>query len=54
MDLSDYKNCIKLFNKYKDIDLLVNNAGFGLYGEFVNTNLDACKHTLLKGFLVEP
>lgn len=40
MDLSDYKNCIKLFNKYKDIDLLVNNAGFGLYGEFVNTNLD--------------
>ena len=40
MDLSDYKNCIKLFNKYKDIDLLVNNAGFGLCGEFVNTNLD--------------
>ena len=40
MDLSDYKNCIKLFNKYKDIDLLVNNAGFGLCGEFINTNLD--------------
>lgn len=40
MDLSDYKNCIKLFNKYKDIDLLVNNAGFGLCGEFISTNLD--------------
>lgn len=39
-DLSDYKNCIKLFNKYKDIDLLVNNAGFGLCGEFINTDLD--------------
>lgn len=39
-DLSNEENCIKLFNKYKKIDLLINNAGFGLFGEFSKTNLD--------------
>lgn len=39
-DLSNEENCIKLFNKHKKIDLLINNAGFGLFGEFSKTNLD--------------
>lgn len=39
-DLSDIKNCKKLFNKYKDVDLLINNAGFGVFGEFRKTDLD--------------
>lgn len=40
MDLSNIDNCKKLYNKYKDIDLLINNAGFGLFGTFDKTNLD--------------
>ena len=32
MDLSILANCTKLFKKYKNIDLLINNAGFGLFG----------------------
>ena len=42
MDLSLPANCIKLHNKVKneDIDVLINNAGFGLFGEFSDTNLD--------------
>lgn len=42
MDISSTFNCMKLYNKYKkeDIDIVINNAGFGVYGEFVNTNLD--------------
>ena len=40
VDLSDTDNCIKLFNKYKDINILVNNAGFGLFGGFDETDLD--------------
>lgn len=62
-DLSDYNNCIKLFNKYKDIDLLINNAGFGDAGLFdetsldkdinmINTNITAL-HTLTKLYLKE-
>lgn len=39
-DLSIPENCKKLHNKYKDIDLLINNAGFGLFGEFSKSNLD--------------
>ena len=39
-DLSNIDNCKKLFNKHKDIDLLINNAGFGLFGEFDKTSLD--------------
>lgn len=40
MDLSNIDNCKKIHNKYKDIDLLINNAGFGLFGTFDKTNLD--------------
>lgn len=63
LDLSFPTNCIKLFKKFKneDIDLFINNAGFGLYGEFYKTPLDielemidiniVAVHTLTKLFL---
>lgn len=61
MDISDKDNCIKLYNEVRDVDLLINNAGFGDYGKFNETNLDkdilmintnviAC-HTLTKLYL---
>lgn len=41
MDLSIKENVYKLYNKYKgEIDLLINNAGFGLFGKFTDTDLD--------------
>ena len=39
LDISKYDNCIKLFNRHKDIDILINNAGFGVFGNFKNTDL---------------
>lgn len=63
MDISSTFNCMKLYDKYKkeDIDIVINNAGFGVYGEFVNTNIDKeldmidinikTVHTLTKLFL---
>ena len=41
-DLSKTENCYKLFEKVKDqnIDLLVNGAGFGLFGNTWETDLD--------------
>ena len=42
MDISSVDNCKKLYNKVKNdnIDILINNAGFGLVSEFKNSNLD--------------
>lgn len=42
LDLSDVDNVNYLFNmvKDKDIDLLINNAGFGYYGEFNETDIN--------------
>lgn len=63
MDISSTYNCMQLYNKIKkqDIDILINNAGFGLCGNFANTKLDKeldmidlnikSVHTLTKLFL---
>lgn len=63
LDLSSTFNCMKLYNKVKkeNIDILINNAGFGMFGEFVDTNLEKeldmvdlnikAVHTLTKVFL---
>lgn len=63
IDLSSTFNCMKLYNKVKkqDIDVLINNAGFGLFGNFSETNIEReldmidlnikAVHTLTKVFL---
>lgn len=40
-DLSDVKGCIDFYGKAKKYgpDMLINNAGFGIYGEFTETSL---------------
>lgn len=63
MDLSNKENCINLYESVKEqyIDLLINNAGFGEFGNFdetdlekeiklINTNITAV-HILTKLFL---
>ena len=62
-DLSSTFNCAKLYEevKDKDIEIVINNAGFGLAGEFVDTKLEKemdmidlnikAVHTLTKLFL---
>lgn len=61
MDLSSAQNCIELYKQVKDVDILINNAGFGAFGEFIDTDLikelnmintNVCAvHTLTKLFL---
>lgn len=62
-DLSSTKECIELFEKVKNenIDIVINNAGFGLLGTFLENDLERelsmidvnCKamHILMKLFL---
>ena len=42
LDLTKYDNCLKLYNdlKKENIDLLINNAGFGDAGKFYETSLE--------------
>lgn len=40
MDLSDENNCKKLHSMVQNVDVLINNAGFGTFGEFTKTDLD--------------
>ncbi len=63
MDLSVRENCFELFEKTKDydIEILVNNAGFGVFGSFDTTDLETelnmidlnivCLHILTKLYL---
>lgn len=41
-DLSSKDNCIQLYEETKneDIDVLINDAGFGVHGKFVDTDLN--------------
>lgn len=40
MDLAKKENCVKLYEENRKIDILINNAGFGVFGEFINTDLE--------------
>lgn len=42
LDISKPENCYYLYNKVKNeqIDIIINNAGFGLFGKFKETDLD--------------
>ncbi len=40
MDLSNADNCKRLYDENRDIDILINNAGFGDCGFFTDTKLE--------------
>ena len=41
MDVSTPENCKNLYNQVNDdIDILINNAGFGVFGDFTKTDID--------------
>ena len=40
IDLSIEQNCIELHKSVKDVDILINNAGFGDCGNFTHTDLN--------------
>lgn len=39
-DLSKAENCYELYRQAGEIDVLINNAGFGAFGEFLETDLE--------------
>lgn len=62
-DLSKVENCKEIHKKVKNVDILINNAGFGDCGNFskaslekeismINTNIVAY-HTLMKLYLID-
>lgn len=63
MDLSILENCKKLHDENPNVDLLINNAGFGDCGDFATTSLDKeinmintniiAYHTLTKLYLID-
>lgn len=63
MDLSIVENCKKLHKKVQDVDILINNAGFGDCGNFTKTSLDkeismintniVAYHILMKLYLID-
>lgn len=62
-DVSDKDECMSLLKYAPEVDLLINNAGFGVYGKFLETDLDEelkmldtntrAMHILTKLFLKE-
>lgn len=40
LDLAVKENCYRLYEQVPDIDILINNAGFGLFGKFKDTDLE--------------
>ena len=40
MDVSKEENIYQLFQKHQDIDILINNAGFGKFGEFIDIDIE--------------
>lgn len=63
MDLSEVENCKELHQKVKNVNILVNNAGFGDCGNFTKTSLDkeikmidtniVAYHILMKLYLID-
>ena len=63
MDVSKIENCKMIFEQAKDVDIVINNAGFGAFGEFTKTELETeiqmietnivAVHVLTKLFLKE-
>ena len=54
MDISNEENCKKIYEENKDIDILINNAGFGDCGHFEETSLNIIAyHILTKLYLKE-
>lgn len=41
LDISEKENCFKLYNQVKEenIDILINNAGFGIFGKFLDIDI---------------
>ena len=62
-DLAKEENCYELYRQAGDIDVLINNAGFGVFGDFPETDLNkememlsvncAAMHILMKLYLAD-